>query len=252
MRFKLLYISCLLDFSNVFFHNRLSLQHRVKHTLCISHELTDFTANVLLNVRLAIVGITAEEFEITLQFDYLLSQPVTFHKSVGWGQLSCRNQIWLEDLQVFSETFDNGVGLLSLDLILDPHSWNLLLLGLLVSFMLVVVGICEFVLVEFVFISQPLDQFAFFNWQSRNVLVFLYDQVRDELILLRDHVTEDIVFLRDENIYLFISLSHQIRYGFVLLADECIEYPVLFYLQPFNCLLFLLEHAWNDSIFLWN
>ena len=151
------------NFSQAFAQRSDVLKHWIEDTLSISHELTDFTANVLLDVWLAIVSVTAEEFKIALQLSHLLCQSITLHQSVRWGQLSSCDQISLEDFQVLAEPVDYAVGFLSLNLVFDPHGLDLLLLSLLVLVLATVIGISQLILVEFVLVSQSSNQLALFQ-----------------------------------------------------------------------------------------
>ena len=129
------------------------LEHRVEYALRIGHKLTHFIANVLLNVRLAVIRVAAEELEIALQFIDLLGQSIAFDQSVRRSQLAGCNQISLKHLQVLPEAFDYGICLLDLNVVFDAHGLNLCLLRLLVLILSTVISANELILVEFVLIT---------------------------------------------------------------------------------------------------
>lgn len=153
MRLQLLYVIDFFDLGETLAQRGNILEHRVEYALRIGHKLTNFIANVLLNVRLAVIRVAAEELEIALQFIDLLGQSIAFDQSVRWSQLACCNQISLEHLQVLPEAFDYGISLLDLNIVFDAHGLNLRLLRLLVLVLSTVISVNELILVEFMFIT---------------------------------------------------------------------------------------------------
>ena len=153
MRLQLLYVIDFLDLGETLAQRGNILEHRVEYALRIGHKLTNFIANVLLNVRLAVIRVAAEELEIALQFIDLLGQSIAFDQSVRWSQLACCNQISLEHLQVLPEAFDYSISLLNLNIVFDAHGLNLRLLRLLVLVLSTVISVNELILVEFMFIT---------------------------------------------------------------------------------------------------
>lgn len=101
------------------------MKHRVKNALSVRHELTNFVAEVLLYLGLTVTRISAEEFKVTLKLAHDLCKPISILQRVRCCKLASRDEVRLEDFQVFAEALELCFCLLCLNLVLDAHCLNL-------------------------------------------------------------------------------------------------------------------------------